>query len=576
MYPPGRSPATFRFGSYSADGRTLELRKHGVRMKLRGKSFQALMALLEHPGEVVTREELRRRLWPEGVFVDFDNSLNSTVNRLRGALGDSAVEPRFIETLSRLGYRFIAQVEPALAAPPTLAVLPFENLNHDPERDFFADGVADALTTALGNVSTLRVISRQSVLHLKGTRRTLPEIARELKTDSIVEGSVLQSGGRVRITAQLVQVAPERHLWAKGYECEVGDILTIQGQVAQAIAEAVLVALTPAERSRLDRVRPVDPDAHLAYLRGRHHMGQWSRESFERALDYFRSAIERDPAHALAYVHMADCYALLGHWGHLPFQEAFQKSKEAALKALALDDTLSTAHWAFAWAVWVCDWDLATCEAETLRAIQLNPSDEHAHLLYSIFLITTGNDRVRAVHEMSLALKLDPLSQYVNTNLAWIYLFVKDYDRAVEQAHKTLELFPESLQGFWIRGLAELCRSRYAEAIAALERAAAISPGPLSLTYLGVAQARARHIDTAVSFLQQLLSKSQREPVPPRCFVFLYAATGDTDRALDWLEKAYETRDTGLFWLRVMPLYDPLRSTPRFNEVMRRVGASPN
>lgn len=570
------SPMILRFGPYEADVRNRELRKHGVRMKLREQSFQVLIALLEHPGEVTTRAELRRRLWPEGVFVDFDDNLNSTVNRLRRVLGDSTTKPRFIETLPRLGYRFIAAVEADRAAQPTLAVLPFENLNHDSEQDFFADGVADALTTALGNVSTLRVISRQSVLHLRGTRRTVAEIARELKTDAIVEGSVLQAGGRVRITAQLVQVAPERHLWAKGYECEMGDILTIQGQVAQAIAEAVQVALTPAEKRLLGRPRPVDPEAHLAYLRGRHHMGQWSRESFERALEYFRSALEKDPSHALAYAHMADCYALLGHWGHLPFRDAYQSAKEASLKALALDDALSAAHWAFAWATWVCDWDLATCEAETLRAIQLNPSDEHAHAVYSVFLITTSEDHARAVSEMRLALELDPLSQYVNANMAWIYLFVKDYERATEQALKTLELFPDSLLAWRGLGLAELCRARYAEAIAALDNAAVISPDALSSAYLGVAHARAGHIEIADSLLRQLLSRSEREPVPPRCFVFLYAATGDPDQALQWLEKAYEVRDTGLFWLRVMPLYDPLRSTPRFNEMLRRVGLSPN
>ena len=576
MDQSGLSPGTFRFGPYEADVGTRELRKHGLRIGLREKSFQVLVALLEHPGEVVTREKLRRRLWPEGVFVDFDNSLNSTVNRLRDVLGDSSAKPRFIETLPRLGYRFIAQVEPARAARPTLAVLPFENLNHDPEQDFFADGVADALTTALGNVSTLRVISRQSVRHLRNSERTVPEIARELKADAIVEGSVLQVGGRVRITAQLVQVAPEQHLWAKGYECEMGDILTIQGQVAQAIAEAVEVVLTPAEKSRLARPRPVDPEAHLAYLRGRHHMGQWSRESFERALECFRLAVEKDPAHAPAYAHMADCYALLGHWGHLPFRDAFRRSKEAALQALALDDTLSTAHWAFAWATWVCDWDLVTCEAEALRAIQLNPSEEHAHAVYSVFLVTTREDPAPAVKEMKLALDLDPLSQYVNANMAWIYLFVKDYGSASEQARKTLELFPDSLLAWWGLGLSELCRSRFAEAIAALEKAAAISPDAISIAYLGSAQARTGRADIALSLLQNLLSRSEREHVPPRCFVFLYAALGEQDRAFEWLEKAYETHDTGLFWLRVMPLYDPLRSSPRFNEMLRRVGLSLN
>ncbi|MFN0169034.1 MAG: winged helix-turn-helix domain-containing protein [Bryobacteraceae bacterium] len=567
----GEGQATFRFGPYEADTRTRELRKRGVRIHLRGKSFEVLLALLEHSGEVVTREQLRRRLWPEGIFVDFENSLNSTVNRLRVVLGDSSAKPRFIETLPRLGYRFVAPVE-ASGTPPTLAVLPFENLNHDPEQEFFADGVADALTTALGNISTLRVISRQSVVHLKGTQRTVPEIARELKADAIVEGSVLQAGGRVRIAAQLVQVAPEQHLWAKAYECEMGDILTIQGQVTRAIAEAVNAALTPAEKGRLARPRPVIAEAHLEYLKGRHHMGQWSRESFEKALGHFRSAVEKDPTHALAYAHMADCYGMLGNWGHRPFLDAFQRAKQAALQALALDDTLSTAHWAFAWATWVCDWDLATCQAELLRAIQLNPSDQHAHVAYSTFLVTTTMDRVRAVGEMRLALDLDPLSPYVNALMAWTYVFVRDYERASEQALRTLELFPQSLLAWWGLGLAEMCTSKHAEAIAAFEKAAAISSEPLSIAYLGAAQARAGHIDAAVSLLQQLSSRSEREPVPPRCFVFLYAATGNQDQALEWLEKAYEVRDSGLFWLRVMPFYDPLRSNPRFNDMLRRLG----
>ena len=318
MDPSGEGTSIFRFGPYEANLRTRELRKRGLRLHLRGKSFEVLTALLGHAGEVVTREELRRRLWPERILIDFENSLNSTVNRLRGVLGDSTVKPKFIETLPQLGYRFIAHVEAPPCAPPTLAVLPFENLNRDPEQDIFADGVADALTTALGSISTLRVISRQSVVHLKGTQRTVPEIARELKTDFVVEGSVLQASGRVRITAQLVQVAPERHLWAKAYECEMGDILTIQGQVSMAIAEAVKVVLTPAEKARLVQPRPVDAEAHLAYLKGLHHMGQWSRESFEKALAHFQSAVERDPSHALAYAYMADCHGMLGNWGIAP------------------------------------------------------------------------------------------------------------------------------------------------------------------------------------------------------------------------------------------------------------------
>ena len=571
MVSLGGRPVRFRFGAYEADVERRELRKHGLRMHLRVKSFEVLAALLEHFGEIVTRDELRRRLWPEGVFVDFENSLNSAVNRLRDVLGDSSAKPRFIETLPRMGYRFIAKVEPLKTAFPRLAVLPFENLNRDPEQDFFADGVADALTTALGNVSTLRVISRQSMLRFRGSRKTAPEIARELKADAIVEGSVLQAGGRVRITAQLVQAAPDQHLWAKSYECEVGDILTVQGQVARAIAEAVQVVLTPAEIGQLGRSRRVDPEAQVAYLKALQHMSWWSREGLQKGLEHLLLALEKDQTHALALAHLAECYGLLGLWGHLPPAIAFSQAREAAMKALALDDGLSVAHWSLGNAALFRDWDLVTCETEARRAIELNPSDQGAHVLNALLLAIRG-DEARAAAEATLAVNLDPLSLYVNTSAAWVYLWVKEYGRAAEQARRTLDLFHESLQAYYVLGLVALRGSRYGEAIDALEKAVKISPDPMSIAYLGAVQARAGRADLARSTLQDLLLRSEREHVSPRCFVFLYAGLGEQDRALEWLERTYEGHDSGVLFLRVMPLFDPLRGTERFEKMVRRLG----
>ncbi len=563
---------SFRFGPYEVDVGAHELRKHGLRIKLREKSFEILVCLLEHPNEVVPREQLRRQLWPEDVFVNFDDSLNTAVNRLRDALGEGGRGRRYIETLPRAGYRFIAPVEQVRTAPPTLAVLSFENLSHDPDEDFFGDAMADALTTELGNISSLRVISRQSVLHFKGSLRTAPEIAREVKVDAIVEGSVLRAGDRIRITAQLVQVAPEQHLWANAYQFELGDILTTLDRVARAIAGAVQVALTPGELARLSRPRPVDPEAHLAYLRGRHHLGRWTRESAWMALEYFQSAVAKDPGHALAYAYLADCYGNLGFWGHMPFQEAYRKAKEAALNALRLDPHLSTAHWAFAWIALCSDWDLATCEAETLRAIQLNPSDERALQEYSLLLAWTSEDPGRAVSAVEHALALDPLSQQMNAFVAWTYVWVKDFARAAEQARKTLELFPGMLQGYYALGLAELCQGRHGEAVAAFENAVAISPDPISTAYLGCALARAGRIEATLSILEDLLHRNEREPVPPRCFAFLYAELGNLDLAFEWLERAYEAHDTGLMSLRVMPLYERLRGDPRYKQMLRRLG----
>jgi len=262
---------------------------------------------------------------------------------------DGARSPRYIETLPRRGYRFIAPVEQMSIIPPRPAVLPFDNLNRDPEQDFFGDAVANALTTELGNVSTLRVICRQSVLHLKGTRKTLPEIACDLRANVVVEGSVLVTGDGIRITSQLVQAMPEQHLWAKAYVCQVSDLLTVGGQVARDIADAVRVTLTSAEVGRLSRQRPVDPETHVAYLKARHHLGQYSREGFHKGLEYVHMALEKDPTHAPAHAHMTLCYPLLGFWGHLPGPEAYPRAKKAALKATALDDALSVAHWVLGW-----------------------------------------------------------------------------------------------------------------------------------------------------------------------------------------------------------------------------------
>ena len=290
------------------------------------------------------------------------------------------------------------------------------------------------------------------------------------------------------------------------------------------------------------------------------------------ALECFQSALATDPGHALAYAHIADCYAHLGFWGHMPFQEAYRKAKEAAVNALRLDEHLSTAHWAFAWSSWCNDWDLATCEAETIRAIRLNPSDERALELYSLLLAWTSEDRARAVSEMRHALDLDPLSQRMNAFAAWVYVWVNDCARATEQARKTLELFPESLQAYYSLGLAELCQSRHAEAIAALEKAVAISPDSISIAYLGCALARAGRIEVTLPLLEDLLQRRAGEHAPPRCFVYLYAELGKLDLAFEWLERAYEAHDAGLLALRVMPLYERLRSDPRFERILRRIG----
>ncbi len=549
----------FSFGPYAVDASAGELHKNGHRIEIPGKSFEALVALLERPHELVTRQELQQRLWPDGVSVDFENSLNSAVNRLRDALRDGARNPKYIETLHRRGYRFIAPVEQVLIDPPRLAVLPFENLGSDPEQNFFGDSIADGLITELGNVNTLRVISRQSVLHLKGTRKTLAEIAGDLKVDFVVEGCVLVSEDSIRITAQLVQTTPEQHLWSKAYSCRIGEILTLQGEIAREIAKAGQLTLSTTEVERLSRQHPVHPEAQVDYLKARYYLGQVSREGLHKGLQHLHLALEKDPTHAPAYAHMASCYLFLGFWGHLPGPEAYPRAKKAALRAIALDDTLGFAHSVLGSVSWLYDWNLAACEAETLRAIELNPSDESAHVSYAVFLAIIAKDRAKAVAEAKLALDLDPLSLYANISMGWIHLFVGEYGWARQRARTTLDLFPDALQAWYVLGWSELMHSQFDAAVQAFEKAAAISPDALSIGYLGHAHARAGHLEAATSLLSELLTRVEREYVPAKSLICVYAGLGERTRVVHWLEKAYLDRDSQLFFMGgAVPMFGPL------------------
>src|SRR6266705_3809254 len=299
--------ATIRFGVFEADFRAGELRKRGVKIKLQEQPLQILQMLLQHPGEVVTRTELQQKIWPADTFVDFEQGLYNAVKRLRDALKDSADKPRFIETLSRHGYRFIGIIDESVRKIESLAVLPLDNLSRDPEQEYFAEGLTEALITTLAKIGELRVVSRTSAMQYKGVRKPLSEIARELGVDAIVEGTVLRSGHRVRITAQLIDASKETHLWAESYERDLRNVLALQSELAQAIEREVQVKLTPQERAHLAQTRPVDPEAYEAYLKGRYHWNRRSREGLGKAIHHFQQAITSDPNGAAAYSGLADC-----------------------------------------------------------------------------------------------------------------------------------------------------------------------------------------------------------------------------------------------------------------------------
>lgn len=636
---PLRQKPLVRFGTYEISLHSGELRKAGVRIRVQQQPIKVLELLLEHPGEVITREELRSRVWPNENFGDFDQAVNIAIAKLRSALGDSADNPRYIETLPKRGYRFIADVRtvetessakkpeqvlgmvrevqierqpetvrsvPApkhqiqsvfwisivsaviLASisalwlyrqrgvPPagirSLAVLPLENLSGDPSQDYFADGMTDQLITDLAQIGALRVISRTSVMVYKGARKPLPEIARELNVDAVVEGTVLRSGDRVRITAQLIQAAADKHLWAETYEGNLRDTLVLQTKVAQAIAERIRVELTPREQAGLRHLNEVDPDAYENYLKGRYFWNKRTANGLKTAIEYFDKAIAKDPTYAPAYSGLADSYALAGDWQYdvMTTKEALPKAKAAAMKALELDDSLSDAHTSLAFCLESFDWDWEAADIEFQRAIELNPGYATAHHWYAWHLALLRKNH-EAIAEMRKAQNLDPLSLIINADLAELLLIAHFPDESIQQSRKTIEMDSNFALAHNQLAQGYLEKHMWADAISEFQKAIQLSGGSATcIANLARAYAASGANAKAVELLRDLKSRSAHDyPYAPELAV-VYAAIGEKDQAMAWLEKGYGERFNPSVLLR--PGFDPLRSDPQFKDLVRRIG----
>src|SRR5437899_3118193 len=562
------SRATVRFGIFELDEDAGELRKQGTRMKLQEQPFQMLQVLLQRPGEVVTREELQQKIWPSDTFVDFDHGINNAIKRLREALGDAAETPRYIETLPRRGYRFIGKIERETPKFRSLAVLPLENLSRDPEQEYFAEGLTEALITTLAKIGELRVVSRTSAMLYKGVRKPLREIARELEVDAIVEGTVLRAGRRVRITAQLIDAPKEMHLWAESYERDLRDVLALQAEVAQAIAREIRVKLTPVDQARFAEVRAVDPDAYEAYLRGRYH---WNRRpsEFAKAIQCFQEAIAKDSTYVAAYAGLADCLSGLNVWGIVPASEGSVKAKALAQKALEMDHSSAEAHVSLAFAT-MYHYDFLTAEREFERAIELNPRYTLAHQLFGWYLCTM--DRYEEAYaEFQRAIRLDPLSSVIHAMLGNVLIYARRYDQALKQCAKALELDPTSGPAHLGLGWAYRCKSLYEPAIAPLRRACEFYPGSTPIGVLGEVYAAAGYRGEAQKILEQLQELSKQRYVTPYVVARIHVTLGEKDEALQWLEVAYQQRAEWMVLLKVDPCLDGLRPDPRFQDLMRRM-----
>jgi TolB-like protein/DNA-binding winged helix-turn-helix (wHTH) protein len=623
-----------RFGVFEADVHAGELTKHGKRIRLQEQPFQLLVMLLEKPGEVVTREELRSRLWPRTI-VDFDHGLNKAISKIREVLGDSSEHPRFVETVARRGYRFLADVavipderaytgarEPASAAPPiaslslesardtggqynlvlklfglglavaiaaaavwalyhrapltpefrSLAVLPLENLSGDPSQDYFADGMTDELITRLAQISTLRVISRTSTMTYKNVHKPLAEIASELNVDAVVEGSVSRSADRVRVTAQLIDTRNDKHVWAESYDEDIRDSLVLQSRITRAIAEQIRATLNPQELATVDKSKTVKPEAYEAYLKGRYFWNKRTADGLRTAIEYFSRAIAIDPNDAEAYSGLADSYAISGDWkyGVLPPHDAFSKATAAAAEALVLDNTLGEAHASLAFALDLYGWDWDAAEREYTQAIKFNPGYATARQWYSWHLFMVGRDD-DAMSELKRAESLDPLSLIIKADIADALCVAGRYDEAVEQSKRTLKMDADFAIGHYELGQALVQKHMYDEAIAEFQKAIELSgPSGAFDSNLGYAYAVSGRKKEASKILDDLESRRIQNPSVDADIALIYVGLGDRDEAMARLDSAFESRFKASILLR--PAFDPLRSDARFQDLLHRIG----
>ena len=639
MPQAARQPDVVNFDAYELRLSTRELLKHGLRIKLPPQAFQVLQMLVERPGQLTSREELHRALWPADTFVDFDQGLNSAVKKIRDVLNDSAETPRYIETLPRLGYRFVGEVngrgstsatEPAdrnhasEEVPPTplpvatpaqqpklhlriaslavvilglvgsgiylpshrtpatssdihsIAVLPLENFSGNPDQEYLADGMTDELITHLAKLGSPKVISRTSVMRYKRALQPLPEIARALKVDAVVEGSIALSGNKVRVTVQLIRASDDQHLWAEEYDSDVGDMLALQRQIAGSIAQEVRAKLGPEQRAYFDAKVSRDPVLNEAYLRGLYFWEKRTEPDLHRAIENFNAAIARDPNFAPAYAGIANSYNMLWYLGFMKAEEAVPQAGAAIEKALVLDPLSAEAHLARAYLFLHQDWNWADGDAELRRTLELRPGYSLAHQWNAYFLRAAGRPD-EALAESKLARELDPLSMHKTFLVAAALLRRGDDAGATQLIRRTMELDPSNSLPHY--GLSDvLQRQGQATEAAAEWRTGLLLDGDSAL--LARFDATLNRTDltgakraVARMLVERRLEEAKHQYVSPRVFVELYLQAGDKENGLRWLAKAFDEHSSFLVQITHDPQYEPLHSDPRFQEMLRRLHA---
>jgi TolB-like protein/DNA-binding winged helix-turn-helix (wHTH) protein/Flp pilus assembly protein TadD len=619
------SPPTdvFHFGVFQLDLKAGELHKAGVRVKLQDQPFRVLALLVSRAGQVVTREELRQRIWPSNVYVDFDQGLNNAIKKVREALGDSADSPRFLETVARHGYRFVATVstaparlaeprpqfglrtvrksilissavavlaavsfwawhESAMRAGPTsekvmLAVLPFDNLSRDPDQEFFSDGLTEEMIAQLGklNPERLTVITRGSVAKYKRTSLSVAQIGTDLHADYVVQGSVRRGPDRVRITVHLVRVPEQTDRWAESYDRELKDVLTLQDSVAATIANQIHIALTPGQQSQLATRRNVEPEAHEAYLKGRYYWNKRTAVGMQKAQIYFQQAIDKDPSFGAAYSGLADCNSGLTWHGFTSPAETLPRANAAARKAIQIDPQSAEAHASLA-LVLHHEWDWPGAEAEFKRALQLDANYANAHHWYGDYLSVMGRHD-EALVQAKMALDLDPLNLMIGTWVGLRYYLAGKYEAAIQQSRNTVELDTNFAAAHLLLGESYVQDELQEKGLAELQNAASLSgDNPLYLAQVGIAYASEGRKADALRIISQLQTASSTRYVSPYGLAQIYAALNDKEQTFKWLQVAYDGRAVWMSYLAVDPVFDRYRSDQRFQDLLGSVRLLPN
>jgi TolB-like protein/DNA-binding winged helix-turn-helix (wHTH) protein len=643
MEAPASSGRRVRAGLFEVDLGGCEIHKNGRRVPLQEQPFRVLAILLERPGEVIAREELQARLWPADTFVGFDEGINTAIRKLRVAFGDSADNPRFIETIPRRGYRFLApvydlvvdsaqpsesvaevdalaerpRVRPgsvlqlivALSAvavlvvlgiviflkrlrPPAnptaqkrvmLAVLPFQNMSNDPAQEYFSDGLTEETITDLGQLSPehLGVIARTSAMAYKHTNKTVSQIGHELGVDYILEGSVRREAGEARVSAQLIRVSDQTHLWAQNYERELHDLLLIENELGKAIARQVQINLTPQQEIDLSKMRTVNPEAYDLYLKGRFYWNQRNSAAIKESIGYLQKATELDPNFALAYVGLADAYNIGNILGVYSAKESLPEARAAATKALALDPSLAEAHAALGMVKSHYDFDLVGAQREFLKAIELNPNSAYAHLFYSNCYLAPMGRMSEAIAENQRALQLDPLSLPINNFMGMTYMFAENYEKAYQQFQHTIAMDPTFPLAHLYFSWLLTTMGKYEESIKENEKSELLGgSSPEDAAAEAAAMLQAFKTGGEKGFWQKnlertllTLKQSGSDSADATGVASAYALVGDKDNAFKWLDKAYEERDgADIMLLKCVPPFKSLRGDPRFADLLRRLG----